>query len=236
MMDTIAPHTPIQYIIGKTSFLGLDIRVNEDVLIPRPETEILAESALEIIRTRGRDNAIRVLDLCTGSGCIAVALACQLWPTDSVGLTKSDYDCKIIASDVSEKALVVARDNARRSGVIDKIMFVKSDMFENLDGKFDMIISNPPYIARHEFKELQREVLKEPRMALDGGEDGLDFYRRIAGCASKRLNGGGFILLEIGFGQADAVCGILENNGLKAEKIEKDFNGIARVIIAKWKN
>ena len=222
-MRTIEPWTPIQYIIGRTEFCGLDITVNEDVLIPRPETELLVDKVAAIARNNGQ--GIRVLDLCTGSGCIAIAL------------TKRVSDCKINASDISDKALDVARLNASRHGVSDKISFFKSDLFGNIDDRFDIIVSNPPYIARFEFETLQKEVLREPRMALDGGEDGLDFYRKIVADAPDHLRPGGQVIFEIGFGQAGEVCKILQERGVfKVVGIEKDFNGIDRVVIATWIN
>ena len=177
MTNTVKPHTPLQYIIGKEKFFGLDFIVNEDVFIPRPETEILVNTVLDTIDTirntlnhslrsgsgQARDT-IRILDLCTGTGNIAISL------------TKNTRNCKISASDISEKALDVARENARINGVHDLVDFVKSDLFSDISGKFDIIVSNPPYIARYEFKTLQKEVLREPVLALDVGEDGLDFY------------------------------------------------------------
>ena len=159
-MKTMEPFTPIQYIVGETEFCGLDFAVNEDVLIPRPETELLVESALAV--ARAREPGARVIDLCTGSGCVAVSIAHSL--------TKNAIDCRIVASDISEKALDVAKSNADAHSVIDKIEFICSDLFCNINDKFDIIVSNPPYIAKFEFETLQREVLKEPRIALDGGD------------------------------------------------------------------
>jgi len=239
-MRTIEPYTPIQYVIGHTNFCGLDFVVNEDVLIPRPETELLVETAIALIRGSqehptheaaggaGKSTRAQILDLCTGSGCIAIALA--------GALTKDAIDCRIIASDISLKALEAARTNARRLGASGRIDFVDSDLFRNIKGRFDIIVSNPPYIAKFEFDTLQKEVLKEPRMALDGGEDGLDFYRKIIEGAPLHLNPGGHLLLEIGFGQANEVKEMVESGGFKALAIDKDFNGIDRVVIAKWIN
>jgi len=225
-MKTIEPYTPIQYIIGNTKFCGLDFIVNEDVFIPRPETEVLVESAIKLIRGSGvKGQGLRMLDLCTGPGNIAISL------------TKNISDCKIFASDISDKALDVARRNAIRHGVSDRIEFIKSDLFDKLEGKFDIIISNPPYIARHEFKELQKEVLKEPAIALDGGEDGLDFYRAIISSAPGYLRPGGYLLFEIGFGQSARLCEIIgQTNGLRLSDVRPDQNNIDRVIIAKWIN
>ncbi len=236
-MKTVEPFTPIQYVMGHSEFCGLDFIVNEDVLIPRPETELLVEGALGLFiahhrhceaAKRTKQSLFRILDLCTGSGCIAIALA--------EGLTKDAIDCKIVASDISGKALEVARLNAARIGVSDKIDFVKSDLFCDIKGKYDIIVSNPPYIAKFEFGTLQKEVLKEPRAALDGGEDGLDFYRRTIEGAPLHLNIGGHLLFEIGFGQANEIKEIIESGPFKVLSINKDFNGIDRVVIAKWIN
>lgn len=223
-MKMIEPWTPIQYVIGHTEFCGLDIMVNENVLIPRPETELLVESAKAMVcRFAGLPvSRLNILDLCTGSGAIAIAL------------TKSVSDCRIIASDISAEALDVARMNAERHGASGKIEFVKSDLFLNIKDKFDIILSNPPYIAKFEFETLQKEVLKEPRMALDGGEDGLDFYRKIISAAPAHLRSGGHIIFEIGFGQFNEIRKIIETNGIfKVVEVKKDFNNIDRVVIAR---
>lgn len=227
-MRTMEPFTPVQYVIGHEKFCGLDFIVNEDVLIPRPETELLVETARMTILASSKGQVARVLDLCTGSGCIAIALA--------GALTKDAIDCRIVASDISAKALDVARSNAGRLAVSGNIEFVYSDLFDNIEGPFDLIISNPPYIAKFEFETLQKEVLKEPRIALDGGRDGLDFYRRIIKDAPSRLNPGGHILFEIGFGQASEIRNIIESGGFKVAEIKKDFSDIDRVIIAEWIN
>ena len=222
-MRTMEPFTPIQYMVGQTEFCGLDFAVNEDVLIPRPETELLVESAAVV--ARGQLPGARILDLCTGSGCIAITL------------TKTVSNCRIVASDLSGKALEVAKANAERLGALGKIDFVNSDLFDNIEEKFDIIVSNPPYIAKFEFDTLQKEVLKEPRMALDGGEDGLDFYRKIIKDARKFLKPDGHILFEIGFAQAGRILNIIEADCiLKVLEVKKDFNGIDRVVIAKWIN
>ncbi len=227
-MKTIEPFTPIQYIIGHAEFCGLDLMVNEDVLIPRPETEMLVEAAVDIVRVKGqgaKDEGMKILDLCTGSGNIAIAL------------TKSVPDCKIIASDISDNALDTARVNAEKYGCSGRIGFVKSDLFDNIEDKFDIIISNPPYIARHEFSELPKEVLMEPKLALDGGEDGLDFYRKIIAGAPRIIKEGGYVIFEIGFGQLKGVSEIISGSGcFDISEVRKDFNGIDRVVVAKWIN
>ncbi|MCM8761519.1 MAG: peptide chain release factor N(5)-glutamine methyltransferase [Candidatus Omnitrophica bacterium] len=228
MIQTIEPHTPIQYIIGKTEFCGLEFEVDERVFIPRPETEILVEIASKLASggtSAGR--SVRILDLCTGSGCIAISLACRL--------TKAITNCKIIASDISEAALCVARSNAAYHGVLENIDFIESDVFGKIEGRFDIIISNPPYIARHEFAVLQKEVLKEPAIALDGGEDGLDFYRRIIHLSPFYLKKDGYILMEIGYGQRKAIEEIVKSFGLlRVVEVKTDHNGIERVLVARW--
>jgi len=224
-MKTVEPFTPVQYIMGTTEFCGLDIKVNEDVLIPRPETELLVEVAEDLVRDpKLIARSKNILDLCTGSGCIAIAL------------TKRLSDCKIVASDISGKALAIAFENAEKHQA-GRIEFIKSDLFSDLNGLFDLIVSNPPYISGPEFSELQEEVLKEPRLALYGGEDGLDFYRRIFGSAGKFLNDGGYVAVEIGYGQTGAVKDICESvKGFKVADVRKDLNNINRVIVAKWTN
>lgn len=224
-MRTTVPFEPIQYIIGHTEFCGLDINVNEDVLIPRPETELLVEVVAELgHRSQDTRHRLKILDLCTGSGCIAIAL------------TKRLVDCKIVASDISEKALSLARENGEKH-LAGQIEFVKSDLFCDLNGLFDIIVSNPPYISGPEFEDLQEEVLMEPRIALYGGEDGLDFYRRIFSTAGKFLNDGGHLVVEIGYGQARSVRDICkESNGFEIIDIKKDASGIDRVIVARWTN
>lgn len=226
MIKTVEPYTPIQYVMGKSDFFGLSFLVNENVLIPRPETEVLVKEVIDTVmgdERMARD--ARVLDLCTGSGNIAISL------------TKALTHCKIIASDISEAALNVARQNAVRHGVSDKISFLKSDLFGAIDGLFDIIVSNPPYIARREFASLQKEVLKEPSIALDGGEDGLDFYRRIMATAHLYLRRSGAMAVEIGYGQGRSIAGIIGRTGaLRVEKTIRDHNGIERVLLVRWIN
>jgi len=230
-MKTIGPFTPIQYVMGSAKFCGLDFIVDGRVLIPRPETEILVDTVATLAHSpslgfaRDRQStvhSIRILDLCTGSGAVAIAL------------TKAIPDCKIVASDISGGALEIARMNAVKHGVADRVDFIESDLFDNLKGVFDIIVTNPPYIARYEFEALQKEVLMEPRIALDGGEDGLDFYRKIAASAPEYLAGDGCVTMEIGFGQRERVVNIMEAAGVfKTIEAREDFNKIDRVIIAR---
>ena len=255
MIKTVEPYTPLQYIIGKEKFFGLDFIVNENVLIPRPETEVLVETALELVNTVP-STRYSILDLCTGSGNIAISLMVRLGspsplslssldfardnlePAErSKGLTKNAVDCKIVASDISANAIETAKENARLNGVFEKIFFTKSDLFCDIENRFDLIVSNPPYIARHEFETLQREVLKEPLVALDGGPDGLDFYRRIFKAAPKHLTHGGYCVLEIGFGQLIAIKDIIEKTKeFKLVQTKIDQYGIDRVIVTQWIN
>lgn len=207
--------TPLDYILGESDFYGFKIKVNQNVLIPRPETELLCEQAIKIIG----DKKANVLDLCTGSGCIAAVIA---------GKTGAS----VTASDVSEKALAVARENCHGLNV----ECVQSDMFNKLFArKFDVIISNPPYIRSGDLDSLQKEVQREPLTALDGGEDGLKFYREIAEKAPGVLTENGMLLLEIGFDQAEEVTSLLSGNFTDVRVI-KDLEGNDRIIIARKKN
>ncbi|MCX5685967.1 MAG: peptide chain release factor N(5)-glutamine methyltransferase, partial [Candidatus Omnitrophica bacterium] len=212
MTKTIEPHTPIQYVIGHTEFCGMEFLVDDRVLIPRPETELLVEEVRRLVHgSLSMVHCPCILDLCTGSGNIAIAL------------TKTLPDCKMIASDISEEALVLAKLNASKLGAGYNIEFVSSDLFNKIRGRYDIIVSNPPYIAGFEFETLQKEVLKEPRLAFDGGEDGLDFYRRIIQDAPRYLNSGGYLVFEIGFGQAGEIGKIIESAGaFKVTDIKKD--------------
>ena len=232
---------PSQYIIGEQEFWGLAFKVTRDVLIPRPETEILVEEAIKTVSSKSEvvsgnnniqltthDSRFTILDLCTGSGCIAVSLA------------KEIPDCHIYAVDVSEKALNVARENAERhGGIADRINFLQGDLFGPLKclklvKRVDLIVSNPPYIAKTMMKDLQPEIRDyEPEIAVYAGEDGLDFYRRIISEAPKYLAKDGCILLEMGYGQAEEIKKLIEQHkAFEHIDIKKDFAGIDRVIKA----
>lgn len=226
MIKTIEPYTPLQYIMGKEKFLGLDFMVSEHVLIPRPETEVLVDTVIGMLCSpQSTVHSPRILDLGTGSGNIAISL------------TKNVPDCRIFASDISEKALEVARLNARLNDVSDNISFINSDLFEKISGRFDYIVSNPPYIAQHEFETLQKEVLKEPMVALNGGADGLEFYRRIFNAVPQHLEHGGYCIMEIGFGQLPAVKDIIEKTkNFEFMEVIKDQYEIDRVVVARWIN
>ena len=204
---------PLWYIIGDTDFYGYTIKVDERVLIPRPETEELVAFAAENIKSDDK-----VLDLCTGSGAIAIALKLKTGAT-------------VTASDVSDGALELAAENAAQNKA--DITFVKSDMFENITDSFDIIVSNPPYIPTQDVNGLEKSVKDyEPTLALDGGADGLDYYRIIANNAANRLNAGGKLFLEVGIGQANAVKELLEQAGFINVEIRKDISGIERMIKA----
>ena len=210
---------PLQYITNKQEFMGLNFYVDENVLIPQPDTEILVEKAIEIAETTQKN---KILDMCTGSGCIAISLA------------KKINNAQIIAVDISNSALNVANKNAINNNVENKIKFINSDMFNNIEEKFDIIVSNPPYIETETINKLEIEVQNEPHLALDGGIDGLKFYKTIANNAFKYLNENGYLLLEIGYNQQNSVTQLLQDIG-KYKNIEtvKDLGGNYRVVIAR---
>ena len=205
---------PLQYVLGEQDFYGLSFQVDERVLIPRPETELLCEKALALLE--GRDSP-RVLDLCTGSGAIATVIRHEC-PT-----------AQVTATDLSPEALTLARRNAERAGCW--ITFLQGDLWECLQGlSFDLILSNPPYIPSRECDTLQQEVLAEPRLALDGGEDGLSFYRRIARGAPEHLLPGGCLMVEIGFSQGEEVSALFREAGLTEVQVFQDLSGLDRMV------
>ncbi len=204
---------PIQYIIGKQEFMGIEFNVNKDVLIPQPDTEILVEETIKIAKEY---NKPKVLDLCTGSGAIAVSIK------------KYVPEAEVFASDISIKALQLAKIN----NIDNNINFIESNLFENINNEFDIIVSNPPYIRTEEIKSLSKEVQNEPLIALDGGQDGLDFYRDIIKQAHNYLKSNGKLCLEIGDEQKDAITQILKSNfNYTNIKYYKDLQGNDRVII-----
>lgn len=214
--------TPVQYITHKQQFMGLEFYVDENVLIPQPDTEVLVEETIKIIEKlnlKVENNNAKILDLCTGSGAIAVSIAhiCK--------------NTKVTATDISSKALEVANKNANNNNV--KIKFIKSDLFKKMENElFDIVVSNPPYIETNIIKTLSKEVQLEPHIALNGGKDGLEFYKKILNQAHKYLKQGGYLLLEIGYNQGDTVKKLSHTN-LKLITTEpiKDFSGNNRVII-----
>lgn len=210
---------PLQYIMQKQEFMGMDFFVNEDVLIPQPDTEILVETVLDICKKYG-EQSLRILDLCTGSGAIAISLSKIL-------------NAQVFASDVSTKALEVAEKNNVLNNT--KVEFIESNLFEQINGeKFDIIVSNPPYIKNKEIKSLSKQVQNEPYIALAGGEDGLDFYRKIIDEAYKHMNKNCYLCLEIGYDQKeDLIKLIKQNENYEYENCIKDLSNNDRCIIAK---
>jgi release factor glutamine methyltransferase len=219
---------PMAYIIGRQEFWSLDFHVSPAVLIPRPETERLVEAALSLAASVTSTNPLRVLDLGTGSGAIAVSLATEIPAAE------------IIATDISPAALAVARQNARINGVAERIEFCCGDLIDALAAQataFDLILSNPPYIRRAEIAVLEPEVgFYEPRAALDGGADGLDFYRRIAAGAWRFLAPNGALALEVGADMGDGVCAVFNQTGRYQEVVVlQDYAARDRVMIARAK-
>ena len=211
-LEQRAVHVPLQHLLGYQDFMGLRFQVNEYVLIPRQDTEILVEEAMRYLH-----DGMRILDLCTGSGCILLSLL------------HYSNDCEGVGVDISQEALQVAAQNAELLGI--RADFLKSDLYEKVTGKFDLLVSNPPYIERKVIPTLMEEVREyDPYIALDGGEDGLDFYRRIIGGAQDYLKRGGQILMEIGSGQAQAVSELLREAGFKEIDVCRDFAGLDRVV------
>ena len=233
---------PLEYILGETEFMGFMLKVTPDVLIPRQETEILVETVLRLVSSVSVSkcqaphsgvpldpifvrecSGVKILDVGTGSGCIAVSLA------------KFLPDAQITALDISEEALNVARANARLHKV--KINFLQSDLFSHdalRTTQFDVIISNPPYIPTGDIASLQREIHYEPRIALDAGKDGLDFFRCLINQSSDSLISSGFLVMELGFGQKEAVKNLIQKSG-NFEIIDtiKDYGGIERVMVCR---
>lgn len=211
---------PLQHLIGTQEFHGLELACDGRALIPRPETELLVDSLLELSPPSGA----RIADLGTGSGCVAIALAV------------SRPDLRLTAVDRSTDALALAAENARRQSVVDRIRFVEGDFGERStfdDDLFDLIVSNPPYVSEPQWRELEPEVRDhDPKAALVPGASGLEAYRRLIPLALDRLRRGGTLLLEIGAGQADAVASILTANGVRRVERRLDFRGIERVLLA----
>lgn len=216
-------HIPVQHITGEQYFCGSSFFVNGDVLIPRQETELLVRLASEKLDELEKENTsmepITLLDLCTGSGCIGISL-------------KTEHpQVQVTLSDLSPKALAVARKNADLHDT--SVSIHQGDLFEGMSGLFDMIVSNPPYIASEVIETLQEEVsLHDPRMALDGFQDGLHFYRRIAAEGGRYLREGGQLLMEIGYDQADDLRALLAGNGWTHIRVYKDLAGLDRVVTA----
>lgn len=212
-----AEHIPLQQLTGEQGFMGLTFNVNEHVLIPRQDTEILVEEVLKELH-----DGMRVLDMCTGSGCILLSLL------------HYSNDCEGLGVDLSAEALEVAGRNVLKVLTPEKAEhahFLQSDLFEKVEGKFEIIVSNPPYIASAEVEKLMPEVRDhEPRMALDGTEDGLYFYRRIIEEAGKHLVSSGMLFFEIGYDQGQAVSELMREHGYREVQVVQDYAGLDRVV------
>lgn len=217
-LEKLIKGIPLQHITNSQEFMKMNFFVNENVLIPRPDTEVLVEEVIKLGKTKR--NPV-ILDLCTGSGAIAVSIAKYL------------PNAKVYASDISKKALEVAKINAENNDVSDKIKFVHSDLFRKLEGlKFDIIVSNPPYIKTSVIKSLDLEVQKEPMLALDGGKDGLEFYRKIVEDAYSHLKYESYLCFEIGYDQKEEVVEIIKNSKVYSNPYcKKDLYGNDRVIV-----
>lgn len=219
LIERRAEKNPVAYLIGTKEFMGFNFVVTPDVLIPRPDTEILTQCAIDFFQNNGGKN---FLDIGTGSGAICISI---------LKFCKNISACAV---DISKKSLEVAEFNAGKFGVDDRVNFFCGNLFEPVEGKiFDAVISNPPYIPTNDLENLQDEVKREPKTALDGGADGLDFYRKIIHDAPKFLSDGGLLAFEIGINQAEEVKKIFEENNFCNIEILKDLAGIERVIFAR---
>ncbi len=223
-LETIArraAHVPLQHITGEQEFMGLTFAVNSKVLVPRQDTEVLVEEVM-----RNLHDGMRILDMCTGSGCILLSLL------------QYSNDCTGVGVDLSPDALAVARGNYERIRQQKPEMeasFLESDLFTRVEGRYDIIVSNPPYIRSDVIPTLMPEVRDyEPVMALDGTEDGLFFYREITKKAKDYLSRGGMLYYEIGCDQAEEVCAIMETEGFREIEVVKDFAGLDRVVYGSW--
>ena len=216
-IEKIIKGKPVQYITNNQEFMKLNFYVDENVLIPQPDTEILVE---EVIKSIDIMENIEILDMCTGSGCIGISLA------------KNIKNTKVTLVDISKEAIEIAKKNAIQNGVENKVTFIQSDMFENVKGKFDIIVSNPPYIETDIIQTLDKQVQNEPHIALDGGKDGLDFYKILINEAHKYLKKDGKIFLEIGYDQKQEIESLAKQSK-HYKKIEtiKDLSQNDRVII-----
>lgn len=239
----LCENEPLQYITNKQEFMGLEFYVDENVLIPQPDTEVLVEEVINIAngilqkKTVGVDGLgdsqknIQILDLCTGSGAIGISIA------------KNIKNCNVTLSDISKGALNIAKRNAVGAGLCsarntdNTIKIIQSDLFENINNKFDIIVSNPPYIKTEIIKTLDKEVQKEPKLALDGGKDGLEIYRRIINEAYRYLNNDGYLCLEIGYDQKEEVINLLKNAKAYTQIYsKKDLSRKDRIIVSKKEN
>ena len=219
-IERLIAGVPLQHITQSQEFMKMNFFVNEDVLIPRPDTEVLVEEVIEITKRLTRP---KILDLCTGSGAIAISIA------------KYAKNALLFASDISENAIEVAKKNAKINKVEDRIEFLHSDLFNNIPKtKFDIIVTNPPYIKRAEISKLDIEVQNEPKVALDGGIDGLDFYRKIASKAYDYIKYNGYLCMEIGYDQKEYVLDILDYEKRYSDTYcKKDLYDNDRIIVTR---
>lgn len=226
-IQKLANGTPIQYIINKQEFMGLEFYVDKNVLIPQPDTEILVEEVINICKEQNANKKIKILDLCTGSGAIGVSIANNI------------KNCEMTLLDISYDALKIAQRNSVIVETIgdsqkSNIKTIQSDLFEKIEEKFDIIVSNPPYIETKTIQTLDKEVQMEPKLALDGGEDGLELYRRIIKEAYKYLNNNGTLALEIGYNQKDKVINLIKaSNMYKDIYSKKDLSNNDRIVVCK---
>lgn len=220
VIEKIIKGIPLQYITNNQEFMRLNFFVDENVLIPQPDTEILVEEVLKIVNEEKKEKINKILDICSGSGCIGISLANYL------------QDVNVTMSDISKAAIEIAKKNAKNNNVYDKVEFIQSDLFENIKEKFDIIVSNPPYIETKVIEKLSKQVQNEPIIALDGGEDGLLFYRKLINEAPNFLNDNGYLCMEIGYDQKEKVINLAKEKNIFS-KIEavKDLSGNDRVII-----
>ena len=215
--------TPVAYLVGHKEFMGLKFKINSDVLIPRPETEHVVETILNKIDTWGQEE-VTIADLGTGSGAIIISI-----------VKLANKAVRGVGVDISEASLDIAQENAVNLGVNHQLEFKEGDLLEPLNNKVDIIVSNPPYIPSEEMSDLQTEVQQEPNLALDGGQDGLDYYRTIINSAADYLTGQGLLIFEVGIKQSQDLKILLEQAGYSNIKIKKDYSDIERVVMANYR-
>lgn len=217
LIEKRAAHIPLQHLTGNQEFMGINFKVNENVLIPRQDTEILVEEVIKYINSQERK--VKVLDMCTGSGCIAISI------------DKLCDNAQVVGADISKKALEISEINNKENSA--RVDFIESDLFENIRECFDVIVSNPPYIESEKIEKLMPEVRDfEPRIALDGTKDGLEFYRNICNNLSRYLKEQGAVFFEIGYNQGSSVSKILNEQGFEKVKVIKDYSQNDRVVFA----
>lgn len=207
---------PVQYITKHQEFYGFDFFVDNDVLIPQPDTEVLVEEVINLCKQF--TTKPKIVDMCTGSGAIAIAIC-------------KNIEVDMVATDINKNALKIAKKNATKNNA--NIKFIEGDMFENINEKFDIIVSNPPYIETSTIEKLSNEVRNEPLIALDGGKDGLEFYRILVSNAQKYLNHNGILAVEIGYNQGKNVSNLFKNSGLVKVYVKKDLSGNDRIVVGK---